>query len=105
MKIFSLLILALGLSSATNAQKVELILDKTEWSKSEVVQFTVKASPEYRLEIALFSEDEVVLYQMSQLSGEEELFEVDMKDYPANDYHILILGDDIHVQKDFVLKE
>lgn len=92
-------------SMTAYAQDVKVELSKTEWKRSELVQFVIKASPEHLLEIAVFSEDKVVLHQTSQLSSEQELFEIDMKEYPADTYHILVLGDDIHIQKDFVLKE
>lgn len=82
---------------------VEVELAKTEWNKSEKFQFVVKASPEHLLEIAVFSEDEVVLYQKSRLSKHEERIELDMSKFPPAKYHILILGDEIHIQKDFYL--
>jgi hypothetical protein len=82
---------------------VEVELAKIEWKKSEKFHFVVKASPEHLLEIAVFSEEEVVLYQQSRLSKPEERIELDLSKFPATKYHILILGDDIHIQKDFYL--
>ncbi|HEY8403276.1 MAG TPA: hypothetical protein VIK71_01570 [Flavobacteriales bacterium] len=84
---------------------VQVELPKTEWKKSEKVHFIVKASPEHLLEIAVFSEEEVVLYQQSRLSAPQERIELDMSKFPPAKYHILILGDDIHLQKEFYLVE
>jgi|GEM_PF-6032540 len=105
MKGFSLFIVALLFSLGVKAQTVDVVLEKTELKKGEHLHFTIKASPEIQLEIAVFSEDKVVLHQTSRLSKEEELFDIDMKDFPADAYHVLVLGDDIHIQKDFVVKD
>lgn len=105
MKQFSVLIIGLLFSLCMKAQTVDVVLEKTELKKGEHLHFTIKASPEIQLEIAVFSEDKVVLHQTSRLSKEEELFDIDMKDFPADAYHVLVLGDDIHIQKDFVVKD
>ncbi len=105
MKSVVTLIIATVFSVVAFAQDVKVELSKTEWKRSEPFHFVIKASPEHLLEIAVFSEDKVVMHQSSRLSKEEELIELNMKDYPADNYHILVLGDDIHIQKDFVLKD
>lgn len=105
MKSLVTLIIVTVFSVVAFAQDVKVELSKTEWKRNEPFQFVIKASPEHLLEIAVFSEDKVVLHQTSQLSGKDELFEINMKDYPADQYHILVLGDDIRIQKDFVLKD
>jgi hypothetical protein len=101
--LFAILIALLFTVQSWSQTPVEVELTKTEWKKSEKFHFVVKASPEHLLEIAVFSEDEVVLYQQSRLSKPEERIELDMSKFPATKYHILILGDDIHIQKDFLL--
>ncbi len=96
---------ALFTAAAINGQDVQVHLNKTEWTLQEPLRFSIQASPELRLEIAVFSEDTVALYQMAQLSSQEEVFELDMKSFPPNDYTLLVLSDDIRIQKNFILKE
>lgn len=107
MKMKQLFLLFIGIifSVCVNAQAVEVLLEKTELKKGEHLHFTVKASPEIQLEIAVFSDDKVVLHQNSRLSDKEELFDIDMKEFPAGSYHVLVSGDDVHIQKDFVVKD
>ncbi len=95
---------ALVLSTLSFSQAVQLNFNKEELSKSDTLHFTITSSPEILLEIVVFTEDKLILHQNSRLNSEIP-FDIPMRDYPPGKYRIMVISDDVNIQRDFVLKD
>ena len=93
------------ISALSHAQVVSVIMDKTTIQQGEEILFSVKCLSEQDLEIVVFTEGHLVSTQQATLTPEENQFRFPSTDCPTGKYFVLVTGNAIHVEKEFVITE
>lgn len=74
---------------------------KTELQSSDTLLFTVGTPSEVELEVAVFSEHEMILHERPKLNGPNHQYRVLASRMKPGKYYVLVTGDGIHEQRSF----
>jgi hypothetical protein len=88
----------------SSAQVVEVIMEKQQVIQGELLHFAVKCASEQDVEITVFTEGHLLMHQSSTLLPGETPFDVDTTAAATGRYFILLTGNGIHVEHEFLLK-
>jgi hypothetical protein len=83
---------------------VTVDLAKAELQSSDTLLFTVGTGAQVDLEVAVFSENEMVLHERPKLNGPNHQYRILAARMKPGKYYVLVTGDAIHEQRSFIVK-
>lgn len=93
----------LSLTILSHAQVVSVLMEKTVMVQGEEISFDIRCASEQDLEIVVFTEGHLVSTQKATLPAADNPFHFSSNDCPAGKYFVLVTGNGIHVEREFVL--
>ena len=97
------LVFILCLTTSLHAQVVQVLMSKTEFKIGEPLHIDIKVASEQDLEITIFTEGHLLLHQNATLIPPSSPFDFLTDEIPAGKYFVLVTGNGIHVEKEFMI--
>ncbi|MCC6599082.1 MAG: hypothetical protein IT223_00235 [Crocinitomicaceae bacterium] len=98
-----ILLFSIAMSAQENSG-VKLTLSSEAIKLGQGLQFTVSPAAPHQLEVAVFSDTQVVFFNRTLLSS-DNVFDVPAKDLHPGKYYVLVTAEGIHEQQTFWVKE
>ncbi len=101
--IVSLMLLLPSYAALTQADPISVQFTQTNVHQGDSLHFSIFCNANTPLEVYIMAHDSLFFYENIQIAYGESAFHISTANFPMGNYILLVTGEDVRIQRDFLL--